>query len=459
MGKRRPSIRRSLLSYLGALFLMGTASLFLAALGYGRSAANLSYDRLLKASALSIAENVASVDGRVRVDLPYAALDLLAMAPEDRVFYRVATGNGRTVIGYRDLPTAPHRVASEEPLYFDAPYAGEMVRFVALSRFVADPATRGWALVQVGQTRRSRAALTREIVWRATLPIAALTLIALALVWFGVRHAMAPLIRIEHELLAREPSELQPLAGPVPIELTALIDSLNRFMARLATNHEALQAFIGEASHQMRTPLASVRAQAQIALDEEDPAQLRRSLEAIERNSTHLSRLLNQLLSDTTVVHRAEVRHLGELDLAQVVEQAIQQVLPQFGSPPELRIGCTGDTRLRGDALMLGEAVKNLVDNALCHGTSEHRVVEIEVHGHADHCSVSVSDRGPGIEPLEAERVFERFARGRNAAVGGAGLGLAIVRRVVESHDGRLSLENRTGGGLTVRMELPRPCQ
>lgn len=456
MGKRRPSIRRTLLSYLGALFLMGTAALFVAALGYGRSAANLSYDRLLTASALSIAENVASVDGRVRVDLPYSALDLLAMAPEDRVFYRVATSNGRTVIGYGDLPTPPHRAASEEPRYFDAPYAGEPVRFVVLNRFITDPTAQGWALVQVGQTRRVRAALAREIVWRATLPIAALTLIALLLVWFGVRHAMTPLVRMEHDLLARDPSELHPLAGPVPIELTTLIGNLNRFMARLAANLEALQAFIGEASHQMRTPLASVRAQAQIALDEEDPAQLRRSLEAIERNATHLSRLLNQLLSDTTVIHRADVRRLEELDLAQVVEQAIQQVLPQFGSPPEIRVGCSGDTLLRGDALMLGEAVKNLVDNALCHGASEHPVVEIEVRGHANHCSVSVSDRGPGIEPQDAERVFERFARGRNAAAGGAGLGLAIVKRVVASHDGRLSLETRAGGGLTVSIELPR---
>ena len=115
---RRDSIRRTLLIYLGALSLIGAVLLFLAARSYGRSAADRPYDHLLVASALSIADSVALVDGQWQVDLPYAALDLLAMAPEDRVFYRVAGAEGATITGYADLPAPPALPRDGRPRLF-----------------------------------------------------------------------------------------------------------------------------------------------------------------------------------------------------------------------------------------------------------------------------------------------------------------------------------------------------
>jgi len=455
---RRDSIRKTLLIYLGALSLIGAALLFLAARSYGRAAADRSYDHLLISSALSIADSVALVDGQWQVDLPYAALDLLAMAPEDRVFYRVSSREGQAITGYADLPAPPSAPRDGEPRLFDAMYRGENTRFVAVSRWVAGPASQGQAIVQVGQTRRAREALADDMVLRALVAIVALSLAALALVWIGVYRALRPLQRLERELSEREPSDLRPLAREVPAELDQTVESLNRFMGRLAASNETLRAFMGEAAHQMRTPLAALRAQAQLALDEDDPAEQRRSLETIERNASHMSRLLNQLLSDASAIHRANLQRFETVDLAELLHQAIFEAVPQAGPRPELHLAATSEAvRVRGDALLLREAIKNLIDNALKHGRAPLQIALTTSGDTAAPTAVlTIADHGPGIAAADAETVFERFARGRDAAAGGAGLGLAIVKRIVESHDGAIDLSNRVGGGLVVTLRLPR---
>ncbi|MBB4127129.1 two-component system sensor histidine kinase TctE [Xanthomonas translucens] len=451
-----PSIRRTLLLYLGALSLLGAVALFFAARDYGQRAANRSYDHLLVSSALSIVDSVALADGQWQVDLPYAALDLLAMAPEDRVFYRVFDARGRTITGYGDLPKAPALPrASAPPQLFDAPYSGEQVRFAVVARRVSSAAAQDEVWVQVGQTRRAREALAQDVVLHALVAIAVLSLLSLALVWLGVYRALRPLHRIERDLSRREPSELKPLAVAAPQEMHQMVAALNRFMARLASSNETLRAFMAEAAHQMRTPLAALRAQAQLALDDDDPRDMRRSLEAIERNATHMSRLLNQLLSDASVIHRANLQRYASVDLAEVVHQALHEALPQSQPRPRVQLAIASEPALvRGDALLLREAIKNLIDNAGKYGGDG--TLQVALTCEARDCVVTVADHGPGIAAGDAERVFERFARGEGAAAGGAGLGLAIVKRVVDGHGGRIDLSNRVGGGLIASLRLPR---
>ncbi len=467
---KRGSIRRTLLLYLGTLSLIGAVLLFLAARSYGRAAADRSYDHLLVASALSIADSVALVDGQWQVDLPYAALDVLAMAPEDRVFYRVATGEGRAITGYGDLPAPPSPPRDGKPSVFDATYRGERTRFVAVSRWIAGPVVQGRVVVLVGQTRIAREALADDVVLRALVAIVVLSLAALGLVWIGVHRALRPLQKLERDLSLRDPSDLKPVTGAVPLELDQLVGALNRFMARLSASNETLRAFMADAAHQMRTPLAALRAQAQLALDEDDPDEQRRSLVTIERNASHMSRLLNQLLSDASAIHRSQLQQFETVDLAELLHQALYESIPQSAPRPEVRLATTSEPVLiRGDALLLREAIKNLIDNALKHGKSGQarepsggrdealQIALTVTDGEAVPMAVlTVADHGPGIAPADAETVFERFARGRDAAAGGAGLGLAIVKRIVDSHGGRIDLSNRVDGGLVVTLRFPR---
>lgn len=448
------SLRRTLLLYLGALLAVFAVALLFAARGYGQRAANRSYDHLLVSSALSIADSVALVDGQWQVDLPYAALDLLAMAPEDRVFYRVADSRGNLITGYGDLPAPPRRPGTQ-PQLFDAAYSGETVRFVVVGRSFAAASAQGEVQVQVGQTRRAREAVAQDMVNRALLAIGVLSGLLLALVAFGVHRAFRPLVRVERELSRREPSDLKPLDARVPREMDQMVAALNRFMERLSSSNETLRAFMAEAAHQMRTPLAALRAQAQLALDDDDPEDMRRSLQAIERNATHMSRLLNQLLSDASVIHRSHLQRFAAVDLAETVHQALHEALPQAGPAPRVQLAMTAEpVQVHGDALLLREAIKNLVDNALKYGGDGPLQIALTVEG--GQAVLTIADHGGGIAAADAERVFERFARGEGALSGGAGLGLAIVKRVVDSHGGRIDLSNRPQGGLIATIRLPR---
>jgi two-component system sensor histidine kinase TctE len=456
MRKRNPSIRATLLVYLGILFVAGAALLFAAVRSYGRSTADLSYDRLLTASALSIAENVGIVQGNWHVDLPYAALDVLAQAQNDRVFYRVAAPDGKTITGYDDLPLL-FRSTEESMFFFDATYRGEPMRFIVLRRWIARPVDPGWAFVQVGQTREARNAFANDITFRALLPIVLLTLVALPLLWFGVDRALRPLASIERDLMNREPSDLRPVSGAVPIELAHLVGALNGFMARLASNVAVLRTFIADAAHQMRTPLASLRAQAQLAIDEKDPAEQRRSLLLVETNAGRLSRLLDQLLSDAIVTHRSDLRHFEPLDLVQGIREAIREIMPRAEPQPELRFQYdSAHAPMSGDRVMLSEAIKNLISNALLHGMPERGPIDIRLRREGALYIIEIADRGPGIPVHERERVFERFHRGDEPpATRGSGLGLPIVKRVLDAHNGTIALKDRPGGGLLVRIELP----
>ncbi|MFT4246738.1 MAG: sensor histidine kinase [Pseudomonas sp.] len=449
------SIRRTLWLYLGLLSAIGALVLFFGVRDYGRRAADRSYDHLLVSSALSILDSVALAGGQWQVDLPYAALDLLAMAPEDRVFYRIYDAQGRTITGYGDLPVPRAPVSGSAPLLFDADYSGERVRFAVVARPVSSAAGQAEVRVQVGQTRRARDTLAGSLVVNALLAIAVLSLLSLALVGLGVHRALRPLRRIENDLSRREPSDLKPLAAAPPREMAHMVGALNRFMQRLASSNETLRAFMAEAAHQMRTPLAALRAQAQLALDEDDPRELRRSLEAIERNASHMSRLLNQLLSDASAIHRAQVQRFEIVDLAELVHQALHEAIPRSGTAPRVHLAIEPQpARVRGDALLLREALKNLIDNACKYGGGA--PLQLALASDERACVLTVADHGPGIPAAEAERVFERFVRGEHAPSGGAGLGLAIVKRIVESHGGRIDLSNRVGGGLVATLRFPR---
>ena len=220
-----------------------------------------SFDQLLTASASSVAEALSLDRGKIDLDLPYAALDMLSAASDDRVFYAVTDPTGQIISGYGDLPEGPiHATDRQTPLMFDSVYRGVPTRFVLLLRQIAPGEEGRPVTVVVGQTRSARDRLTRELDIRLLLPIVAVTTLALGAIWFAVGQALKPLDAIGRELAQRAPSALGPIAAPVPREVAPLIVALNGFMQRLEGNIAMLRGFLAEAAHQMRTPLTAVLA-------------------------------------------------------------------------------------------------------------------------------------------------------------------------------------------------------
>ncbi len=440
------------------LFLAGMVALYIAAYAYGRTAADRSYDRLLAGSARSIAETLVTTANGFDVDIPYSAFDLLSAAPDDRIFYRVYEQTGRTVTGYADLPPSPTKPRASayraDAAFFTADYRGEPVRFVTVGRRLAMDGVKSqprliW--VEVGQTRRAHESLVTDLVFRSLLPIVLMTVVALLVVWLGIGHALRPLKTIGDELTARAPTDLDAIKAPVPIEVAPLISAINGFMARLASNIQTLRGFVAEAAHQLRTPIASLRAQAQVA-DRTSLEDMDRSLDAVERNAARLTRLVNQMLSDATMSHRSDIRHSAAFDLGDMLREVVHEAAA-FGGASDCTLACPeGDTPMIGDPLMLSEGLRNIIDNGRTHGTGP---VEVELRVEGDRYIVDIADRGPGISADSKAIVFDRFVRGTGGSKG-AGLGLAIARQAVESHGGAIDLLDRDGGGLNVRVTLLR---
>lgn len=451
------SIRSRLIGYLSFGFAIGLLVLTWAANSYGRFAADGSYDRLLSGSASSIAETLSITPASVRVDIPYAAMDMLAAAPNDKVFYRVVDISGRTVTGYGDLPADPEtdaRSFAEKPVrFFDARYRGDPVRFVLLGREARVGGRTGWVVVQVGQTRLARAAMAKELTLRAVIPIIALALLFFVVIWLGVGRALRPLDSIGRDLQHRDHSDFSRIEVGVPRELVPVVSALNGFIGRLDTSFAFLRTFIATAAHQLRTPLTALIVQ--ISSAETSSGQQRSAnVEAANASARKLARLLDQLLSDALVEHRSVLRRFGRVDLKAIVEQVIRDTV-QLSQDSDVRFTTTlSGAPLNGDDVMLAEAIKNIVHNAIVHGYREEGAVEITLKSESGGFRLDVADRGRGFDETSAAAIAERFKSGSGDTTG-AGLGMAIARQVAESHGGRLSWSNRPGGGALVVLWLP----
>jgi two-component system, OmpR family, sensor histidine kinase TctE len=450
------SIARRLLVV--ALVVLGVASMVLVGVSEvsSRRAADAAFDRLLAASAFSIAGAVQAEGGRVTVELPYAALSMLGFSAEDRIFYDVRGPDGASVTGYADLGSDLPQATSATPRFDDRTYRGDPVRIVTVGRLVTVGDRPGWATVRVAETRDARSALATTLLRGALLPLGVLVALALLLVHLGVRRALAPLRALERDLHARRSNDLSPVSVPVPIEVRELVGAMNGFMQRLDHVIARLSALVADAAHQVRTPLASLRAQAEIALVETDPVRLRERLVRVHHNAVHASQLIGQILMDATIVHRLESREIEQVPLLQVVEDALQGLDGEAASrlrtsvAPEL-----ADVEIAGDRVALREMLKNLVENALAYAPAG--IVEVAAElGPGGTARLSVADRGPGIPDAEKPKVLERFRRGQAAREGtGSGLGLSIVEAVARAHGGTLRLLDRPGGGLLAAVDLP----
>jgi two-component system sensor histidine kinase TctE len=448
------SIRGRVFTLAISLLVGGGLALLIFLESYATQAADQAFDRLLAASALTIAGAVQIEDEGVVLELPIAALGMLS--DSERVFYSVRDASGMLVTGYGDLEATLPSASSPVPTFVNMRYRGDQVRVATVGRLLSAGPSIGWVTIRVAETRGARRQLAAEIFQRSALPLLAIVIVALGLLWFGIQRAFAPLALIEHELRKRAPGDLAPLDAPVPREVLQLTEALNSFMGRLRAVMAVLQNLVADAAHQVRTPLASLRAQAEVMAEETDPVRLRERAGRVLANASHVSLLINQLLMDATITHRLDAQARDAVGVSEIVNDTRRRI--GLDDKRRLRISIAPPVRrarIRGDKVALREMLRNLVDNALHYAPEG----DVEIGAQAlpgGRVVLTVSDRGPGIPEDEKEAVLERFRRGRSAeGLPGSGLGLAIVRTVVDAHGGTLSLQARAGGGLVVSVTLP----
>ena len=451
------SIRRRVLAWLagamGLVFLANLGSSYVAT----RRAADSAFDSLLLASASAIAERTTIRKDAVYSDIPYAALDMLASTAQDQVYYAVSAPDGALVTGYEQLPrvTGPTGAADDMagPRFYDARFKGALVRMVELRAFVTGGNRSGFVTVRVAQTRGERDAVVFGLLKQNALWMLVFFLTVGIAAWLGIGYGLRPLDRLRDAIGRRSPDDVRPLRHDVPEEFSPMIEALNSMLRRLDDGMSSMRRFISDASHQLKTPLASLQAQTELALREKDDKAMRRSLKKVNRGIVRTSRLAQQLLSHARATH--PVGPFRQVDLAALAREMISIVHTEAVNKT-IDLGYEGAATacLDGDRTLLGEMLLNLLDNALKY-CPEGSVITLSVTKTSDTLQIVVEDNGPGIPARYRSTLFDRFTRLPGTRADGCGLGLAIVWETVITHKGKVELADGADGGLRVRISLP----
>ncbi len=443
------SLYRRLLAWL-LLPLLGLGTLMLVQAYIGaREAADRAYDRLLEASSLAIAEQVKWQDERLWLDLPPAALEMLTTDAEERVFYALYDAAGRFITGNVQLPAAPSD--STGLSFTDTEWRGMPLRLGVRATRLDDWSQRERFEVRVAHTREGRERLTLSLFQGSLSRLALMALVAIGVVILSIRSALSPLTRLRRAIRERDPRTLAPLSLPLPRELAELRESLNELLARMRRVRANQERFIGDASHQLRTPLAGLSARAELALRQDDPAAWHAALTTMQATSARTARLATQLLSLTRLNNPEALPPLRPLELGELARTATRNALHAcHRAGIDLGVDTpTTPVMIDGVDWQLEEALGNLIDNARRYGASS-----ITVRVLATPAALEVEDDGPGIAADQRLIVLRPFHRGREDGEG-SGLGLAIVDGIARAHHARLVLDERQqGGGLCVRMRF-----
>jgi two-component system sensor histidine kinase TctE len=404
-------------------------------------AANAAFDRSLHGAIKSVELNVSTASGGLAVELPYRLFEFFQLTARGNVYFRVATADGLVEIGSPDLPQPPEPASPDVPVFYDAVYFGEPVRVGTYVRKLDRPLSGGGVqqlMIQVAESVASRRAFTRTFVVQAAVRDAlVISMIGMTLAIL-VTLLLRPVSRLAAQVAARQPSDLRPLdARDLPRDIQPLVDAVNEQLTRTRGLMERQRIFLDDASHQLRTPLATLHAQVGYALRQRGGAEVTSTLRSIHRQLEDATRNTNQLLA----LARSDAAALNwqDFDLHDLLREVATRLLPlarakalDFGvDVPEVAYVCSGDPAL------LAEAIGNLAHNAIAYSRLGGHVT-LSASAEPSSFSVAVENTGPPIHPTVLANLGERFVKSEDSR--GAGLGLAIARSIIERHGGALSV-------------------
>jgi len=315
-------------------------------------------------------------------------------------------------------------------------------------------------IVQVGQPVEARDALARDVTFRALIPMLLLIpLIALLTPWV-LRRGLAPLEDTSRRVSDRDASRLDPLPEHnAPAELLPLIGQINALLGRLAASLDADRRFLADAAHELRSPVAALALQVQLAARAQTPAARAAALHELSRGIERARRLVQQLLDFARFEPGVTLEPFETFDLARLARETVGLYAARAEAlGVDIGADAGEPARMLGSETELRSLIENLVDNALRYAPAG-TAVTVAVHPRGRDVEMTVVDEGPGIPAAERERVFERFHRVAGDSTAGSGLGLSIARAIVERHHGRIELGETHPGlarpGLAVRARFP----
>lgn len=444
--------------------------------------ANQAIDASLSTASRALARQVKPSGSGLYIDFPRAAQDVIEADPDDRLYYKVSSPPGEFILGNSQMP-APTGIPNpqlNQPYLYDgtlhdrhndkpgdkvgAPGAESgrdiSVRVVALYLAYGEPGKPQTLLVQVAKSRTSREELAQQILIDTALPLSLLIVLMSAIVWGGIRGGLAPLARLRSLVEARAIDDLAPIKlEAAPEEVKSLALALNTLLAEVRESVNAQNRFISDAAHQLRTPLAGLKSQTELALASTTVAtdpELRARLKLVHESATRSAHLVSQLLALARAEpEAAAAQSRTRFDLQRLAREVAAEQVPR-ALAAGIDLGSEdGETPLpvTGNAMLIREALVNLVDNAIRYA-GRGASVTVSAHAEGQEAVLTVEDTGPGVPESEHERIFQRFVRATHEG-NGCGLGLAIVKEIVERSHGHVALQSVKPHGLRVVVRFP----
>lgn len=434
------SSRRSLLGeildwMLAPLFLLWPMSI---AITYvvAQNLANVPYDLGLANALQILGQQIEANEDMVSLRMSAPARLALRIRENDGVFWKAIGPHGDLLGGDSELPT-PERTPSDQPntTYYENHTLRDFEIRIAYTWMDLSARGAGPVLLVAAESVDRRTQLANDIIKGVIIPQFIVLPIAVVLVWFGLSRGVAPINALQRRLRARRPDDLSPIDERLaPSEIGPLITAMNDLLSRLEATLLAQRRFVADAAHQLKTPLAGLRTQAELAMRGEPRANTQASLEQIIAGTTRATRLVNQLLlmanaenPNTMEMQPIDLTHLAKEQIQKWIHTALQKGV-DLGFE-----GAEQPSYIKGQSLLLGEALNNLIDNAIRYTPAPGHIT-VSLQEQSGVVILAVEDSGPGIAQEERERVFDRFYRVLGSGVDGSGLGLAIVREIAQRH-------------------------
>lgn len=452
--RRAMSLRLRLFLVILAPLLLVSALLAVWRFEAAQATAQQLFDRGLLAAALAISRDVAISEGDA---LSPNTRQLISDAGGGEVFYHVTGPGGIYVTGYAYPPAARELRTGAAPQYRIADYRGEPVRVLRMSETRTIDNLTGEAVVTVWQRVSDRNDFATSLALRALGLMAAFMAALAVITWFGVQVGLRPLNDLREAIERRSPNDLGRIQRPVPREVEGIVATLNRLLGQVRDSIQEHQAFISDAAHQLRNPASALLSLAETLPGISDPAERHRREQDLIGAARRSALLAEQLLSLERLRYDGPAKD-KTFDLGDLARDICADMAPEVLGHDIAFQYEPGPAPLpvRGDPILVGEAVRNLIDNALRHGGPELGGIAVATCARGGCACLSVADDGRGLPPSAAEQAFRRF--GQISPGDGSGLGLSIVREVARGHGGDATVEPAEKGAcLTIRLPLFKP--
>lgn len=442
--------RRSLLGeildwMLAPLFLLWPMSV---AITYvvAQNIANAPYDRTLSSALELLEHQIVWSEQTQAPELILTAPARIALRTRENegIFWKAQLTGGDIISGEQALPSPamPEGWQPGKVIYRDESVSGYNVR-LAYTWVPAPGASDTTVLLVAAEGTDGRVELANNIIKGVIIPQFLVLPLAVLLVWFGLSRGVAPINALQRRLRSRRPDDLSAIDDTsTPLEITPLVVAMNDLLARLSGNIESQRRFVADAAHQLKTPLAGLRTQAELALKSAPNQEIEQSLRKIVVSTVRATRLINQLLLMASAEHPDSIER-RPVDLSALARQVCEDWVPA-ALEAGIDLGYEGPEdpiMIRGQPILLTEALNNLIDNALRYVPTGGQVT-IGVHTTAGQVDLIVRDNGSGIAQSDQKRIFDRFYRVLGSEAHGSGLGLAIVKEIAQRHHAQIKVEH-----------------